>query len=697
MTRSSRRIFRSILGLVVAPALFFIGGCEPSSPPAESPSLPDPETSSQVADESGVRILHVNQAHPNASDVGDGGVDRPFRSISAAAAVAEAGDTVYVHPGVYREHVSPARGGEKDAPITYEAAPGHQVFVRGSEIWKPEWTPVDLHPNVFSAALDSSLFDAAVRNPYVTSIEIASPRDTFPLPSRPASEFGDITKKWLEGKEAVRLPRSLGQLFVDGLPLTEAESLSEVYRVPGTWIVNESGNGLVVHFRSSRTLLEERVIELTVRDRIFAPERRGFRHIVVRGFVFEHAANQGPFPQLGAVSVRSGTSWLIEDNIVRHAKTVGIDAGSETFAPENLEVTKDEDKRMIIGTDNVLRNNLVSDNGLCGIAAWHCKGLVLSGNVVERNNWLGFHPKMDHSNRWEEQGAIKIHNATDALLEGNLVRDNDAHGIWVDNNFTGCRVTRNVVINNMGGGIVFEMGEGPALIDHNIVALTRPFKFYYKGDGIYGHDASGVTIAHNLSYANHRYGVFFRRMTNREIGSGPAVVEASNLRVLNNLLINNGLAAIDLPYEGELMSNNYSNYNLVSDGAKFVLNQGVASPITGALVRRLRILLERGEPDMRSRGSYEDWTLEDGLSLKDWRTVTGWDEESIEEDPERLLFRPLSLEVEIQLGEAALQTTFPPVVMPREFPGAPLPTGDKVLAGPWQTLDERNQRFFIWP
>jgi len=37
---------------------------------------------------------------------------KPFRTISAAASVAQPGDTVTVHAGVYRERVNPPRYGQ---------------------------------------------------------------------------------------------------------------------------------------------------------------------------------------------------------------------------------------------------------------------------------------------------------------------------------------------------------------------------------------------------------------------------------------------------------------------------------------------------------------------------------------------------------------------------------------------------------
>jgi hypothetical protein len=63
------------------------------------------------------RDWHVNLSHPEATDPPAdqapdpraGTADRPLKSINAAAAVAQPGDTVLVHPGIYRECVRPVR------------------------------------------------------------------------------------------------------------------------------------------------------------------------------------------------------------------------------------------------------------------------------------------------------------------------------------------------------------------------------------------------------------------------------------------------------------------------------------------------------------------------------------------------------------------------------------------------------------
>lgn len=52
--------------------------------------------------------LHVSV---KGNDKNDGSRSKPFRTISAAAQVAQPGDAITVHEGTYRERVTPPRGG----------------------------------------------------------------------------------------------------------------------------------------------------------------------------------------------------------------------------------------------------------------------------------------------------------------------------------------------------------------------------------------------------------------------------------------------------------------------------------------------------------------------------------------------------------------------------------------------------------
>ncbi len=80
------------------------------------------------------REYHVSV---NGNDTNDGSLTSPLKTIMAAANKAMPGDVITVHAGVYREQVTPPRGGNSEQErIVYQAAKGEKVEIKGSEIIK---------------------------------------------------------------------------------------------------------------------------------------------------------------------------------------------------------------------------------------------------------------------------------------------------------------------------------------------------------------------------------------------------------------------------------------------------------------------------------------------------------------------------------------------------------------------------------
>ena len=66
----------------------------------------------------------------NGNDFHCGSKAQPFFTIGRAAAIAEPGDCITVHEGVYREWVQPMNAGASELRrIVYQAAPGEKVVV----------------------------------------------------------------------------------------------------------------------------------------------------------------------------------------------------------------------------------------------------------------------------------------------------------------------------------------------------------------------------------------------------------------------------------------------------------------------------------------------------------------------------------------------------------------------------------------
>ncbi len=147
------------------------------------------------------REYHVSV---DGDDTSDGAAATPLRTISAAAALAQPGDVVTVREGVYREWVDPPRGGASDEQrIVYQAAPGEQVEVKGSEVitgWKP------LKDGVWKVTLPNTFFGEY--NPYDDPIH------------------GD----WFNGKGR---EHHTGAVYLNGEWLTEAAKLQDLMLPPG--------------------------------------------------------------------------------------------------------------------------------------------------------------------------------------------------------------------------------------------------------------------------------------------------------------------------------------------------------------------------------------------------------------------------------------------------------------------------------
>jgi alpha-N-arabinofuranosidase len=87
---------------------------------------------------------HAAELHVATSgdDANAGTRAAPLRTIQRAADLAQPGDVITVHGGVYRERIAPPRGGQSEQKrIVYQAAPGEKVEIKGSEIVK-NWSRV---------------------------------------------------------------------------------------------------------------------------------------------------------------------------------------------------------------------------------------------------------------------------------------------------------------------------------------------------------------------------------------------------------------------------------------------------------------------------------------------------------------------------------------------------------------------------
>jgi hypothetical protein len=531
------------------------------------------------------REWFVRQADPAASDTADGSAEHPLRTINAAAQLAQPGDVVNVGPGIYHEWVSPARGGSGNAPILYRSVPEHAAIVRGTDVLDAQWQPALDAAGVFTAPLPQAAF--VFGNPFAVSKK--SKRDAL--------------------------------VFLHDQPLSQATTREQLIQTPDSWLASDDARELFIH-PEANTAPASGAIEITTRDRIFAPHRRGLSYIQVEGFVFERCATRADWPQLGALSTRTGQYWIIRNNIVRYTSGKGIDCGSETWNPESLIATEPEDKHLLIGGHHLVEGNLVTDNTQCGIAAWNTEDVRIVGNIVRDNATSASADNLSLTDF--EAGGIKVHAFRKGLIECNLVVSNSSFGIWLDNGWENARVTRNVCIGNRGAGIFVELGFGPILVDHNLSATNVSLGAPYFGDGVYTHDASGVTIAHNTFLDNAHYGVD-QIVVSERVYWPKRLAEASNETITGNLFYGNRAGAVLLPLLSPRSHDNRSDQNVINPGTGFGINNNSGRIPVEMILRECRDRSQAADIPKDQRPDLSDPKRLPSLSLPAWQVVMQMD------------------------------------------------------------------------
>ena len=516
------------------------------------------------------KTYYVDNTTPNADDNGPGDKARPFRTINKAAQMLQPGERVVIAAGTYRECVRPARGGTGPARlISYEAAPGAKVYIKGSEVLKDGWQQQTVAER-FNAAPGTGI--TAWRHE-LTNALFPDAYNPFALPSIMGS-WG-----WLDTKVNDMGPylRRRGLVFVDGKPLEPMEQLRELAmeklpvtpdftrppapqlgmppRRRGGAIMQEVGgspearfwvdySGTTIHIRLASGSPADHMIEVTTRQHTFIPAHSGISYIRVKGIIFQHAGNPYPFPQYGMVSLAGGDHWILEDNTFEWANGGGLDIGSDgnsAGAPNP-------------GASQILRRNTFRYCGIEGIGGMGTSNTLIEDNLIE---WCGW---ADAERGWEAAGA-KFHRAKNMLFRRNVIRHmRHANAAWWDVDNVNCRITKNVFADvlTVGAAVHMEMNPGQNSLDNNIIWDVRnaepgtPGQRGCAGSGIFDNATDNLIIAQNLIGRCDNAGIFAIIRQDRNIK-----IHATGNNVANNIFAKCKSAIIFLNRDNKADGNVY--------------------------------------------------------------------------------------------------------------------------------------------
>ncbi|HMJ91017.1 MAG TPA: right-handed parallel beta-helix repeat-containing protein [Candidatus Acidoferrum sp.] len=343
----------------------------------------------------------VSQRHPQASDDGPGTAERPWKTISKAAAQVASGDTVIIRGGIYRERAVVKTNGTGPAPIRFQAAPGEHVLVTGADRlirWQRAGTEQPIY-----------------RVPWTH--RFIGWNKTMAHP----------------GDERHRLVGRCEQVMVNGYLLRQVLDTNQL--APGAFFADVTNKAIFVWDIAGRDP-NKTFTEASVRQEIFRIEGD---HIQLRGLRFRYAANMA---QHGAVVV-VGNHALVEDCVFE-----SMNASGATITGEHATV----------------RRCIVRDNGELGFGTTGSHNLLFTECLVENNNtkdfergWEAGGCKLCLSRDVVIERSRFIRNRANGVWFdiGNenctvrqcLIADNEDAGIFYEISF-GLRAHDNVIVGN---------------------------------------------------------------------------------------------------------------------------------------------------------------------------------------------------------------------------------------------------------
>lgn len=443
--------------------------------------------------------IHVDK---KGSDCGFGNVESPFLTIDKAASVAQPGDSIIVHEGIYREEITHINTGLSESRrISFEAAKDEQVIIKGSEEITG-WQQTD--GSIWKVEIDNKIFKDF--NPFATKL------------------FGD----WL----AVDNDKSLGQVYLNDQSLfevSEYEQLADPKLVEETldhwtnkqvtydykdqsiyvWYAKVEKDITTIYVNFHDYNPNNEVTEINVRKSAFRPFKMHTNYITIRNFEIANVATQWSPPtaaQTGMIDTHWSKGWIIENNTLYNAVCSAIAIGKEISTGDNLNtyrkdkpgyqyqietvfkaVNSDWNKETI--GSHIVRNNVIHDCGQNAVVG-HL-GSAFSKiynnhiyNIGNKREFFGY-----------EIAGIKLHAAIDTQVYNNYVH-NCSLGMWFDWQTQGTRISKNI-FNDNTRDLFVEVSSGPYIVDNNILTADYALDNHAQG-GAYVNNIINGEIVHRL-------------------------------------------------------------------------------------------------------------------------------------------------------------------------------------------------------
>ena len=367
------------------------------------------------------REFYVSQQHPQAADTAAGTREAPLKTISAAAKMAQAGDTVVVAAGIYRESVTLTNSGAAGKPIVFRSEEPRKAVISGADV-VTDWKPAS--PGVWVRDIP----------------DIRRNNDALPHGARGG--------QWV---------------YANGVPMQYAETREQLS--PGTFHIDFDARKLYFAALEDVPIAGAR-IEYAWREGLISPAAP-LDDIHVSGFTLIHNANW--FRGRDAITI-SGRRWRVEGNHVLWASYSGMSFRYTNGAVANDNIIEWSGAQNVGGGPSY---GMLFENNIVRYGNWRRGNPSLEGGG---SKWVSTIDSIVRGNEFYGNlgaGLWFDFNCCNNIYEGNTAHDNTIWGIFSEFNWE--MIIRDNVSYNNWYGIMVAQNTG-ALVQRNIL--------FNNGDGI---------------------------------------------------------------------------------------------------------------------------------------------------------------------------------------------------------------------
>jgi hypothetical protein len=366
------------------------------------------------------------------SDGNSGALLSPFKTVQAAVNKANAlnqqgvGVKLIVNPGTYREYVNIGNYNATGAALTLQAAVTGTAVIAGSDVLTG-WSQAGA---IYSRGWTW---------------------DTTPCP---------IPSGWPTNFAPIALHNEM--VFVNGTPLTQISTFNDLR--PGTFFINNQYS--VIHIDPpAGTNMQTAVVEAAVRPSTLSVQGRS--NVVIRGMVFEHAAN---CINTSGASVSGSTNVLVDSIQARWNNWGGFGIFSSNYV--------------------TMKNSVGSYNGGVGFQATRDQYALFSFNESDYNNWRGAQAALYD---WAS-GGFKLFQMRDTTVNNQFSYNNQAQGLWFDTDNRNIIISNTTLAGNEKAALQIERNEGPVTLQNSILCSSA--------QGVNVLTTQHLTIQNNTFYNN---------------------------------------------------------------------------------------------------------------------------------------------------------------------------------------------------